>query len=77
MQTIEFDAAHIKRTRLIGYLLLAATMLIWGSFTLLSRLGATQSMTSWDIGALRFVTAALVLIPIQIYRREAESLFID
>ena len=70
MQTIEFDAAHIKRTRLIGYLLLAATMLIWGSFTLLSRLGATQSMTSWDIGALRFVTAAVVLIPIQIYRRE-------
>ncbi len=59
-----------SRTKAIGYLLLAATMLIWGTFTLLSRFAATQAMTSWDIGALRFVTAAAVLIPIQIYRRE-------
>lgn len=59
-----------KKARLIGYVLLVITMLIWGSFTLISRVGATQVMTTWDIGALRFMTASLVLIPIQIYRRE-------
>lgn len=64
-----------KKTRLIGYSLLAITMLIWGSFTLISRVGATQVMTTWDMGALRFMTASLVLIPIQIYRREWRFLF--
>lgn len=64
------DLALIKRNRLIGYLLLAATMLIWGSFTLISRVGTTQVMTPWDIGALRFITATAILIPIQLYRRE-------
>ena len=69
-QQIRSSSDQLKRTRLIGYGLLAITMLIWGSFTLISRFGATQVMTTWDIGALRFLTASLVLIPIQIYRRE-------
>lgn len=69
-QTPSSLSEQAKRTRLIGYSLLATTMLIWGSFTLISRFGATQVMTTWDIGALRFMTASLVLIPIQIYRRE-------
>ncbi|XID74676.1 DMT family transporter [Alkanindiges sp. WGS2144] len=53
-----------------GYLLLAITMLIWGSFTLMSRLGAKQDLSPWDITALRFIVAFLVLIPIQLWRRE-------
>lgn len=69
-QTPSMLSEQAKRTHLIGYGLLAITMLIWGSFTLISRFGATQTMTTWDIGALRFLTASLVLIPIQIYRRE-------
>lgn len=73
--TSTLSTDHVKRTRLIGYVLLATTMLIWGSFTLISRFGATQVMTTWDIGALRFMTASLVLIPIQIYRREWRFLF--
>ena len=75
LQSITTTAEQVKRTRLIGYALLATTMLIWGSFTLISRVGATQVMTTWDIGALRFMTASLVLIPIQIYRREWRFLF--
>jgi drug/metabolite transporter (DMT)-like permease len=74
-QTSTTSVDEAKRTRLIGYVLLATTMLIWGSFTLISRVGTTQIMTTWDIGALRFMTASLVLIPIQIYRREWRFLF--
>lgn len=53
-----------------GYLLLGLTMLIWGSFTLMSRLGAKQALTPWDITALRFATAFVVLLPIQLWKRE-------
>lgn len=57
-----------------GYLLLLITMLIWGSFTLMSRLGAKQDLTAWDITALRFATAFVVLMPIQLWRRELRFL---
>ena len=70
MPSTPSDIDQIKRNRMIGYLCLAITMLIWGSFTLISRVGTTQVMTTWDIGALRFITATLILIPIQLYRRE-------
>lgn len=53
-----------------GYLLLVITMLIWGSFTLISRIGAKQALTPWDITALRFATAFVVLVPIQLWRKE-------
>lgn len=59
-------SAEIKK----GYILLLVTMLIWGSFTLMSRLGAKQDLTAWDITALRFATAFVVLMPIQLWRRE-------
>jgi drug/metabolite transporter (DMT)-like permease len=57
-----------------GYVLLLITMLIWGSFTLMSRLGAKQDLTAWDITALRFATAFVVLMPIQLWRRELKFL---
>ncbi|RYY80387.1 MAG: DMT family transporter [Moraxellaceae bacterium] len=57
-----------------GYLFLLITMLIWGSFTLMSRLGAKQDLTAWDITALRFATAFVVLVPIQLWRREFKFL---
>jgi drug/metabolite transporter (DMT)-like permease len=69
-QSLSLPSDHAKKTRLMGYGLLAITMIIWGSFTLISRIGTTQVMTTWDIGALRFITASIILIPIQIYRRE-------
>jgi drug/metabolite transporter (DMT)-like permease len=69
-QNLLITSDSANKTRLFGYGLLAITMIIWGSFTLISRVGTTQVMTTWDIGALRFITASIVLIPIQIYRRE-------
>lgn len=58
-----------------GYLLLLITMLIWGSFTLMSRIGAKQALSAWDITALRFATAFIILVPIQLWRREWQYLF--
>lgn len=57
-----------------GYIYLLITMLIWGSFTLISRMGAKQALTPWDITALRFATAFVVLLPIQLWRRELSFL---
>ena len=65
-RALSLPSDDAKKARLMGYGLLAITMFIWGSFTLISRLGATQSMTAWDISALRLFTASIVLIPIQI-----------
>ncbi|MFA9203175.1 MAG: EamA family transporter [Flavobacteriales bacterium] len=62
------DPDEARRQQLIGYSLLFATLLIWGSFTLISRIAATNSLTPWDVSGLRFAAAALVLIPIQWYR---------
>lgn len=58
-----------------GYVLLLITMLIWGSFTLMSRIGAKQALTPWDITALRFATAFIILIPIQLWKKEWQFLF--
>lgn len=64
-------SAEVKK----GYVLLIITMLIWGSFTLMARIGAKQTLTPWDITALRFATAFLVLLPIQLWKKEWQFLF--
>lgn len=52
-----------------GWIALIITMLIWGSFTLISRLGAKDSgLTAWDIGALRFAVSAGLLLPLALYQ---------
>jgi drug/metabolite transporter (DMT)-like permease len=75
MTSLLSPVAQARHDRRVGYGLLAITLLIWGSFTLLSRMAAVQSLTPWDISGLRFATAALVLIPIQVWRREWRFLF--
>lgn len=72
-QNNTLQIARSERTK--GYVLLAITLLIWGSFTLISRVGTTSALTPWDIAGLRFATAAMVLIPIQCFRREWRFLF--
>jgi len=68
------DCDEARRQQLIGYGLLFATLLIWGSFTLISRIAAANSLTPWDVSGLRFAAAALVLIPIQWYRGQLRVL---
>lgn len=41
----------------------------------MSRIGAKQSLTPWDITALRFATAFLILLPIQLWKQEWRFLF--
>ncbi|MFZ2855103.1 MAG: DMT family transporter [Rhodocyclaceae bacterium] len=52
-----------RREQLIGYLAAGATLVIWTSFVLVSRLGGKSVLTSHDILALRLITASLVLLP--------------
>lgn len=58
-----------------GYIFTVITMLIWGSFSLLSRLSAKWHIQVWDILALHFGLAALILIPILIYKKDYHFLF--
>lgn len=53
-----------------GYLYMMITMCIWGGFTLTARLSALWQISAWDIVALRFSLAFLILMPILIYRKE-------
>ena len=57
-----------------GYFFLLTTMCIWGGFTLTARLNAIWQISAWDIVALRFSLAFLILMPILIYRKEASFL---
>lgn len=46
-----------------GYLAATATLLMWSSFSIISRMGGKSVLTPYDIFALRLATASLVLLP--------------
>ncbi len=52
-----------------GYLWAGLTVMIWSGFILMSRFGGKSPLTGWDITALRFGTAALVLLPVWLRHR--------
>lgn len=52
-----------------GYLYALLTVAIWAGFVLVSRMAGTSPMSVWDITALRFGTAALVLFPAWLFWR--------
>ncbi len=52
-----------KQKQLQGYLAATATLVIWTSFVLISRLGGKSVLTSHDVLALRLITASLILLP--------------
>ncbi|GBG02881.1 membrane protein [Azospira sp. I13] len=52
-----------------GYFYAALTVAIWSGFILVSRLGGKSPLTGWDVTALRFGTAALILLPVWLLRR--------
>ena len=65
----------MNRVQLQGYLFVLVTMCIWGGFTILSRLSAKWGIVAWDLTALRFAFAFLILMPILLYRRNYQFLF--
>lgn len=58
-----------------GYLFVLITMCIWGGFTILSRLNAVWHISAWDIAALRFGLAFVLLMPILLWRRDTAFLW--
>ena len=61
--------------KLQGYSFVLITMCIWGGFTLFSRLKVQWSISPWDITALRFAVAFLILMPILIYQKQTAFLW--
>lgn len=53
-----------------GYFFVFITMCIWGGFTIFSRLNAHWHVSVWDLMAMRFAIASLILIPILIYKND-------
>ncbi|HCO06964.1 MAG TPA: EamA family transporter, partial [Acinetobacter ursingii] len=58
-----------------GYVFIAITMCIWGGFTIFSRLNAHWHISAWDIAALRFAIAFVILMPILIYKKDLAFLW--
>ena len=52
-----------QREKWVGYGLVVFTLSVWASFILISRLAGKSVLTPWDTTALRFGTAAVVLLP--------------
>ena len=43
-----------RRDRLLGWLCAGGLLVVWVSFHLMARLTSRQSLTSWDVAALRY-----------------------
>jgi drug/metabolite transporter (DMT)-like permease len=54
-----------------GYLFAAVAVALWSGFILVSRLGGISRMTAFDITAVRFATAAVLLLPVWLARAGA------
>ena len=51
-----------------GYVYAGLTVLIWSGFILISRLGGASPLTPYDITALRFGTAGMLLLPVFLWK---------
>ncbi len=59
--------AKHKSSLTIGYLLAAVTVLLWSSFVLLSRVAGKSNLNPYDLTALRFSVASVVLFPVWLF----------
>ena len=58
-----------------GYLFVCITMCIWGGFTILSRLNLHWHVSAWDLVAMRFAIAFLILMPVLVYNKDLAFLW--
>lgn len=58
-----------------GYLFVFITMCIWGGFTIFSRLNLHWHVSAWDLVAMRFAIAFIILMPILIYKKDLAFLW--
>lgn len=61
-------AALATRERRLGWLCALLVLLIWVAFQLIGRLATRQTLTPWDVTALRHVGAFLAVLPIVLRR---------
>ena len=54
-----------------GYLFVCITMCIWGGFTILSRLNLHWHVSAWDLVAMRFAIAFIILMPVLVYKKDS------
>src|ERR1700730_4714655 len=57
-------ASLSRRTYVRGALYALAAVSIWAAWIVVARLGITTSLSPWDIAALRFGVAGLLLLPV-------------
>lgn len=62
-------------SKMQGYLFVFISMCIWGGFTIFSRLNAQWHISAWDITALRFALAFIILMPILFYKKDMAFLW--
>lgn len=62
-------------TRTQGYLFVFITMCIWGGFTILSRLNLHWHVSAWDLVAMRFAIAFMLIMPVLIYKKDLAFLW--
>lgn len=58
-----------------GYLFVCITMCIWGGFTILSRLNLHWHVSAWDLVAMRFAIAFIILMPVLVYNKDLALLW--
>ena len=58
-----------------GYLFVCITMCIWGGFTILSRLNLHWHVSAWDLVAMRFAVAFIILMPVLVYKKDLAFLW--
>jgi len=58
------DTAPLK-----GYVMAALVVAIWSGFVVVSRLGGVSPLTAWDLVAIRYGTAAIILLPVFVFKR--------
>lgn len=62
------EAADHRRTLLTGIAIGLVTAVLWGSWAVVSRIGVTGALDFWDMSAIRFLVAGVVLLPVIIRR---------
>lgn len=65
---------NMEQIPLRGYVYAALIVVIWAGFILISRVGGISPLTSWDVIAIRYATAATVILPFWWFRHRVNLL---
>jgi drug/metabolite transporter (DMT)-like permease len=65
---------HSSRSNFVrGALYGLSAVSIWTAFIVVSRLGVRTSLTPWDVAAIRFGTAGVLLLPYRLVEGRAAA----